>query len=49
MPSLPPHFNGKINGILTISISDISWFKNDVKSTFVQFEWTGSHEKHKIL
>lgn len=49
MPSLPPFFNGKVSGVLTLSVLDIHWFKNDVKRTYVQFEWTGSHEKHKLL
>lgn len=49
MPSLPPFFNGKISGVLTLSVLDIYWFKNDVKRTYVQFEWTGSYEKHKLL
>lgn len=49
MPNLPPFFNGKISGVLTISILNIHWYKNDVKSSYIQFEWTGSQEKHKLL
>lgn len=49
MPSLPPFFNGKTSGVLTLSVLDISWYKNGVKSTYVQFEWTGSQEKQKLL
>lgn len=49
MPSLPPHFNGKTSGVLTLSVLDISWYKNNGRSTYVQFEWTGSQEKQKLL
>lgn len=48
MPNLPPFFNGKINGVLTLSVSDLSLFKNNIKSTYVQFEWSGSREKQKL-
>lgn len=48
MPGLPPFFNGKVSGTLTLSISDILWYRNDIKITHVQFEWTGSCEKHKL-
>jgi len=49
MPSLPPFFNGKISGVLTLSVSNITWYKNDVKTSYIQFEWTGSPEKQKLL
>ncbi|VVC24581.1 Hypothetical protein CINCED_3A007405 [Cinara cedri] len=49
MPNLPPFFNGKISGVLTLSVLDIYWYKNGIKSSHVQFEWTGSQEKHKLL
>ncbi|CAH1711836.1 unnamed protein product [Aphis gossypii] len=49
MPNLPPFFNGKISGILTLSILDISWYNSNVKNTtYVQFEWTGCQEKQKL-
>lgn len=48
MPNLPPFFNGKISGVLTLSISDITWYKNDIKNTYVVFEWSHSQEKQKI-
>lgn len=48
MPNLPPFFNGKINGVLTLSITDILWYKNDFKNSRIQFEWTGSQEKCKL-
>lgn len=49
MPSLPPLFNGKTSGVLTLSVLDISWYKNGARSTCVQFEWSGSQEKQKLL
>ncbi|XP_060842895.1 uncharacterized protein LOC132923094 isoform X1 [Rhopalosiphum padi] len=49
MPNLPPFFNGKISGVLTLSVLDISWYNNSVKNTYVQFEWTGCQEKQKLL
>lgn len=49
MPTLPPYFNGKLSGVLTLSVLDIIWYKSCTKSTYVQFEWTGSQEKHKLL
>lgn len=48
MPNLPPFFNGKISGVLTLTVSDITLYKNDLKCSCVQFEWTGSREKHKL-
>ncbi|XP_025208362.1 uncharacterized protein LOC112603813 [Melanaphis sacchari] len=49
MPNLPPFFNGKISGVLTLFVLDISWYNSSVKSTYVQFEWTGCQEKQKLL
>lgn len=49
MPNLPPFFNGKISGVLIVTLSDISWYNSCVKNIYVQFEWTGSQEKQKLL
>lgn len=49
MPNLPPFFNGKISGVLTLYVLDISWYNNVAKNTYVQFEWSGSQEKQKLL
>jgi len=49
MPNLPPFFNGKISGVLIISVLDISWFNSDIKNSYVQFEWTGCQEKTKTF
>lgn len=49
MPTLPPYFNGKVSGVLSLSVLDMTWYKSCTKSTYVQFEWTGSQEKQKIL
>lgn len=48
MPSLPPFFNGNITGVLTVFVSDISWYKNGAKVTYVLLEWSGSHDKQKL-
>jgi len=48
MPILPPFFNGKISGVLTLSVSNITWYKNDVKNTYIEFEWSGSTDKQKL-
>jgi len=49
MPNLPPLFNGKITGILTLSVSDISWYKKNSQISYVELEWSGSNEKQKLL
>ncbi|XP_060868805.1 uncharacterized protein LOC132943741 isoform X1 [Metopolophium dirhodum] len=49
MPNLPPFFNGKISGVLILSILNISWYDSFIKNTYVQFEWTGCQEKQKLF
>lgn len=49
MPNLPPFFNGKISGVLILSVPNISWYDGFVKNTYIQFEWTGCQEKQKLL